>query len=196
MSKIKFLIFMILAAALVAPAPVAAYTPAPPLPGIEGPGGVPHYFGPFGNWAFSPLPKGPVAAITVVAGGSGYTAPVVTINDAYITPTILANVSAIVTGGVITGFTIVNGGADYVAPVVTITDSTGTGAIADAVIGAATLGGTLTGGMLKFVDKLPGLGPGAANALGQFIPVAVPGTAPTPTPASPASDYYEIALVE
>ena len=40
------------------------------------------------------------------------------------------------------------------APVVTITDPAGTDAFADAVIG-----GTLTGGMLKFVDKLPGLGP-------------------------------------
>ena len=35
----------------------AAVTPADLLPG-EGPGGVPHYFGPFGNFAFSPLPKG------------------------------------------------------------------------------------------------------------------------------------------
>ena len=26
------------------------------------PGGVPHYFGPYGNWAFSPLPKGAVDA--------------------------------------------------------------------------------------------------------------------------------------
>ncbi len=31
---------------------------AAPLPGTEGPGGVPHYFGPYGNWAYSPLPEG------------------------------------------------------------------------------------------------------------------------------------------
>ena len=62
MSKIKFVMFVTLIATLFAYAPVAAFTPAPPLPGIEGPGGVPHYFGPFGNWAFSPLPRGPVAA--------------------------------------------------------------------------------------------------------------------------------------
>ncbi len=49
------------------------------------PGGVPHYFGPYGNWAFSPLPKGPVASVTLVDGGTGYsTAPTVTIDDAYL----------------------------------------------------------------------------------------------------------------
>jgi hypothetical protein len=32
----------------------AAVTPAD-LPAGEGPGGIPHYFGPYGNWAFSPL---------------------------------------------------------------------------------------------------------------------------------------------
>ena len=35
------------------------------------PGGVPHYFGPYGNWAFSPLPKGGVGSVTVVDGGTG-----------------------------------------------------------------------------------------------------------------------------
>ena len=48
---------------------------AAPLPGIEGPGGVPHYFGPYGNWAFSPLPKGSIGSVTVDAGGTGYAAP-------------------------------------------------------------------------------------------------------------------------
>ena len=43
----------------------------------------------------------------------------------------------------------------------------------------------------KFVDTLPGLGPTAANNLGQYIPVAVPDTT-----TYPGSDYYEIALVE
>jgi FtsP/CotA-like multicopper oxidase with cupredoxin domain len=68
----------------------------------------------------------------------------------------------------------------------------GTGALADAVIG-----GTLTGGMRKFVDSLPLLGPGGANNIiqahgaGQYIPIAV-----ADTQAYPGSDYYEIALVE
>ena len=45
---------------------------AAPLPGIEGPGGIPHYFGPYGNWAFSPLPKGGIAEVTILDGGTGY----------------------------------------------------------------------------------------------------------------------------
>ncbi len=32
----------------------------------------------------------------------------------------------------------------------------------------------INGGMRKFVNELPGLGAGAANNLGQYIPVAVP----------------------
>ncbi len=41
----------------------------------------------------------------------------------------------------------------------------------------------------KFVDTLPGLGAGAANNLGNFIPVAKPDTI-----TYPGSDYYEIEL--
>jgi FtsP/CotA-like multicopper oxidase with cupredoxin domain len=192
MSKIKLLIFMSLVAALVAHAPVAALAQLPPY---ADPGGVPHYFGPYGNWAFSPLPKGPVAVVTPVDGGSGYSAtPTVTIDDAYGTATAPADVTAVVTGGVITGFTINNGGAGYSAPVVTITDATGTGATAD-----ATIGGALTGGMRKFVDRVPLLGPAGANNIiqahgaGQYIPVAVPENR---TFSGQAADYYEIALVE
>jgi FtsP/CotA-like multicopper oxidase with cupredoxin domain len=47
----------------------------------------------------------------------------------------------------------------------------------------------ITGGMRKFVDELPGLGAGAANDLGQYIPVAVPDTT-----TYPGSDYYVIEL--
>ncbi len=43
----------------------------------------------------------------------------------------------------------------------------------------------------KFVDKVAGLGPAGANALGQYIPIAVPDTT-----TYPGSDYYEIAVVE
>lgn len=43
----------------------------------------------------------------------------------------------------------------------------------------------------KFVDAVPGLGPDGANALGQYIPVAV-----ADTTTYPGSDYYEIAVVE
>lgn len=51
--------------------------------------------------------------------------------------------------------------------------------------------GAVTGGMRKFIDKLPQLGPAGANALGQYIPIAV-----ADTTTFPGSDYYEIALVE
>jgi FtsP/CotA-like multicopper oxidase with cupredoxin domain len=43
----------------------------------------------------------------------------------------------------------------------------------------------------KFVDELPGVGPGGANGLGQYIPVAVPDTV-----TYPGSDYYELAVRE
>jgi FtsP/CotA-like multicopper oxidase with cupredoxin domain len=46
-------------------------------------------------------------------------------------------------------------------------------------------------GMRKFVDSLPGLGPEAANNLGQYLPVAV-----ADEESYPGSDYYEIAVVE
>jgi len=146
-----------------------------PLPADEGgPGGVPRYFGPYGNWAFSPLPRGAVTEVTIVDGGVGYTSPTVTITDAYGTATTPATVTATVVGGVITGFTDLVGGAEYSAPVVTITDPTGAGAVADAVIG-----GTPSGGLPKFVDAL------------KSIPVGVPDVV-----TYPGSDYYEIALLE
>ena len=154
------------------------------------PGGVPHYFGPYGNWAFSPLPKGPVATVTLVDGGTGYTAPVVTIDDAYLppcpapagSPTPACYTPATVQftftpGGPITSLNLTgSGGANYVAPVVTITDPdpAATGATADAVIG-----GTLNGGIEKFLDPLPG------------IPFGVPDIV-----TYPGSDYYVIALRE
>jgi FtsP/CotA-like multicopper oxidase with cupredoxin domain len=165
-----------------------------PLPGIEGPGGVPHYFGPYGNWAFSPLPKGTIAAgastITIDNSGTGYTtAAIVEITDAYGTGDGLATASVAsvdATGG-ITAITVDSAGSGYTAPVVTITDPAGIGQDA-----AATANLTdLAGGMRKFVDKMPGLGPANANDLGQYIPVAV-----ADTTAYAGSDYYEIAIVE
>ena len=49
----------------------------------------------------------------------------------------------------------------------------------------------IVGGIKKFVNELPGLGAGAANNLGQYIPVAVPDTT-----TYPGTDYYVIELVE
>ncbi len=50
---------------------------------------------------------------------------------------------------------------------------------------------TLSGGIRKFVDGLPGLGAVNSNNLGQYISVAV-----ADTTTYPGADYYEIALVE
>jgi FtsP/CotA-like multicopper oxidase with cupredoxin domain/fibronectin type 3 domain-containing protein len=49
--------------------------------------------------------------------------------------------------------------------------------------------GAISGGIRKFVDTLPGLGPQGANNLGNYIPVATPDTT-----TYPGSDYYEIGL--
>ena len=51
--------------------------------------------------------------------------------------------------------------------------------------------GAVSGGIRKFVDSLPGLGPAGANNLGQYIPIAV-----ADTTTYIGSDYYEIGLVE
>jgi len=163
-----------------------------PLGGIEGPGGVPHYFGPYGNWAFSPLPKGPVTAVTVTDGGTGYTAPTCTISDAHgtndnVTLPCNANLGVveIPAGGPY--------GASFTAPIVIITDPTGTGAAAEASIATVPIGTEYPVGIgiKKFVDNVALLGPGGMNTLGQYLPVAV-----ADTTTYPGSDYYEIALVE
>ncbi|RJP23809.1 MAG: hypothetical protein C4529_03450 [Deltaproteobacteria bacterium] len=55
---------------------------------------------------------------------------------------------------------------------------------------------SVTGGIRKFVDNVALLGPGGANNLGQYLPVAVADKSAFPGPSPPASDYYEIGLVE
>ena len=49
----------------------------------------------------------------------------------------------------------------------------------------------ITGGIRKFVNKLPGLGAANANEIGQYIPVATPDTT-----TYPGSDYYELGVVQ
>ncbi|TAK33725.1 MAG: hypothetical protein EPO21_12010 [Chloroflexota bacterium] len=140
------------------------------------PGGIPHYFGPYPNYANSPMPKGAVANLTLDDGGSGYSAPLVSIVDVYGTGS-GASASATVdpATGAINSIALANGGSDYTAPVVIISDPTGEDAAA-----TATIGGPLTGGIRKFVDSLPGLGAANKNTLDQYIPVAVPDTTTYP----------------
>jgi FtsP/CotA-like multicopper oxidase with cupredoxin domain len=148
--------------------------------------------------------SGVVTSIAVVDAGSGYTkAPTVAIEDASkANPTRVATAEATIN---VTAIDLVSGGAGYdSAPVVAINDTVGTpdkGASATATVavkGSVTGitvtdpgAGYLTPGLKKFVDTLPGLGEGAANNLGQYIPVAVPDTT-----TYPGTDYYEIAVVQ
>ena len=79
-------------------------------------GGTPDYFGATPNWAYSPLPQGNIASLTVDAAGSGYTAPVIDISDAYGNGSGATATAALDANSAITGFTITNAGAGYVAP--------------------------------------------------------------------------------
>jgi FtsP/CotA-like multicopper oxidase with cupredoxin domain len=62
---------------------------------------------------------------------------------------------------------------------------------ANSPLPAVDSNGTITGGIRKFVDTLPGLGPSNANNLGQYIPIAI-----ADNTTYSGSDYYEIGLVE
>jgi FtsP/CotA-like multicopper oxidase with cupredoxin domain len=151
------------------------------------PGAAPHYFS-HPNYANSPLrmpdalitlvgngtgataaatvdpTTGAITAITVVTPGSGYTtAPNVVISTAVVTPSLAANATAVLSGGGgVASITVNNGGSGYVTP-----------------------------GIRKFVDSLPGLGPGGVNNLGQYIPIAVPDTT-----TYPDTDFYTIAVIQ
>jgi FtsP/CotA-like multicopper oxidase with cupredoxin domain len=153
-------------------------TQVPVCNGTNGPNCT-DYFG-SGNWANSPLPAGTITGYTLIAGGSGFVSPTVTVTD--ITGATLSGSSAptpIVTGGVITGFTGGTGGTGYTAPVITIVDAAapgGSGALATAILGPP-----YTGGIKKFLDPLVDL-------------KTVIATSDQTT--FPNSDYYEIALVQ
>ena len=149
--------------------------------------------------------SGVVTAVDVVAPGSGYTsAPTVTIWDGAIgtlAPTPAAATATIGIGQI----DVTTGGAGYdSAPTVDITDSGGTASVPASATASVAVKGAVTGitvnnpgagyltpGLKKFVDTLPGLGPTAANDLGQYIPVAVPDTT-----TYPGTDYYEIGVVQ
>jgi FtsP/CotA-like multicopper oxidase with cupredoxin domain len=150
--------------------------------------GVPDYFGTIPNYANSPLPSGPVGSIKMLAVGSGYRAPVtVKITDISWGSGSGAKAKATIVNGHIVSIQILNGGLRYTDPTVTIVAKHGSGAEAIAILNSVKL----TGGIRKFRDALPGLGAAGANALGQYIPIAV-----ADTTTFPGSDYYEVALVQ
>ncbi|HET9908304.1 MAG TPA: fibronectin type III domain-containing protein [Anaerolineales bacterium] len=145
--------------------------------------------------------NGTITAVIVDSPGSGYSfAPGVAIhNGTLYDPIAGATVATATTTLAISSIVMDAFGADYNnPPTVDIIDPTGTGALATAVLDNGIISGIfvkragsgyLIPGMRKFVDTLPGLGAGAANNLGQYIPVAVPDTT-----SYPGSDYYEIEL--
>jgi FtsP/CotA-like multicopper oxidase with cupredoxin domain len=164
------------------------------------PGGTPDYFGTTPNYANSPQPTvttnapstvGTLTAITLQNGGSGYTTPAVILTGGGGTG---ATANAHVSNGVIKSITLTNSGTGYTsAPTVTISDPSpnAVGALAAALFVSAISTITVTGGMRKFVDTLPGLGLANKNNLNQYLPVAV-----ADTTTYPGSDYYEIELRE
>ncbi|HEY3438450.1 MAG TPA: multicopper oxidase domain-containing protein [Actinotalea sp.] len=130
--------------------PVALTAPTSPTDETK----VPHYFGPYPNWANSPftLPNaaveitgdgtgatatatvdpatGGVATVDVTTPGSGYTlAPTVTITGGDGTATAAATVSAT---GAVTGYTVDAAGAGYSQLAVSVSGGGGTGATATA----------------------------------------------------------------
>ena len=187
--RVAALALAVAAAMLVTVGPAPAAFAAHSIPSSSTPAAsvtkVPHYFGPYPNWANSPQvladavvaitggggtgaeatatvdPKtGGIAAVTVTVPGTGYTsAPVVDITAAGVTPTALA-------------------ARPRPSP----------SAPSPASPSASRAPATSRPGLKKFVDTLPGLGAGAPNDLGQYIPIAVPDTT-----TYPGTDYYEIA---
>ena len=103
----------------VAPAATKGLGVAPAMPtGPTDQTKVPHYFGPWPNWALSPLTN-PDVTVGITGDGSGATA----------TATVGAN-------GSVTGLTLNNPGSGYTAATVDITGA-GTGATAEATVAAS-----------------------------------------------------------
>ncbi|HSD03703.1 MAG TPA: hypothetical protein VLB81_15100, partial [Gaiellales bacterium] len=168
------------------------------------------------------LPAGSTDTLTVTSvvvddPGTGYaSAPGVAVLNGTLTdpiPLDPAGHEAVArTALTISSIVVETSGANYSRADVVITDPTGTGATATAqldngVISAIVLkkggSGYISGGIRKFVDGLPGLGPSGANNLGQYVSVANAaanqnaGDGWNPGAWSgPAADYYWIGLIQ
>ena len=122
---------------------------------------IPHYFGPYANWANSPqvladtvvtlsapaaggvqaeatatvaATTGVITGITITAPGSGYlTPPTVTFASPGVTPTTVANATATISTGVISSITVVEPGFGFTTPTATISAPPITGTQATAV---------------------------------------------------------------
>ncbi len=167
-----------LAATPFAATALAAATAAPT------PGGTPDYFGPYSNWANSPLPQGPVnPVVTITSPGGGYTAPpLVTISDVYGIGSGATATATVDAFGQVASITVLNTQQHlYAAPVVMIDPPPCTFAGCEVATASATIAGATSyvGGLQKFIDTLPNL------------------TVATPDIVTyPGTDYYEIELVE
>jgi len=196
--------------------PAAARAPLP----LAEVGSTPHYFGPFPNYANSPVPRGPIASVVLMNSGTGYVAPTVVVEDFYGTGT-GAQVEAVMDPafpGVISGINLINRGSDYSAPVAYVVDTVGTGA--EIVV---SIGGAFANGLRQFVDMLNHLNSDQTTGTVAAAIAAIPGpfnggirkfvdrlagidpAAPNgigqyipvaipDTATYPGSDYYEIEL--
>ena len=151
------------------------------LPSANTPGTCTDYFG-VANWAYSPLPAGPIGTLNIRSAGQFYAAPVITITDLTGAGSGATATATLDVNGSITALNLGNAGSGYIMPQVSIVDSgcggalqpaCGTGASAFAVITPAT------GGIKKFQDAFFDL----KNT------IAKPDAA-----TFPVSDYYEIQL--
>jgi FtsP/CotA-like multicopper oxidase with cupredoxin domain len=149
---------------------------------------VPHYFGPYPNWANSEYTL-PNVDVTISDGtGANATA----------TATVGAN-------GALTNVVVTNGGSGYSAnPSIGFLSGSGSGASATAVVSKGVItaillstpgSGYLIPGIEKFVDPLPGLCDPTAGCptSGKAIPLAVP---TVKWYNGVATDEYEIAVVQ
>ncbi len=143
------------------------------------------------------MPRGGIAAVTILNGGTGYNNPIIVVDDAYGTGASFT----IPRRSCLVSFrppcSAVRLARTFSAPVATVIDdpalcgggrqpACGTGALADAIIG-----GPVTGGIHKFVDTLPGLGPPAPTTSASSSRSAFRTRRPIRD-----SDYYVIGLVE